>query len=262
MAGLPPPFVDVRSYVDGAPPPPFDALKDVDVHDGYHSQVMARAAAQVQRNAANHVMLTSASYAACRPIPVPSARRWTKCQAKALAQLDKWLTAGGQRQIGHAARQQSLPRTSLPTWWTRASDRGRSAGRLPVEKVTDMERCKKLFPFAGDARLAAGAPASDDVDECALKPIDAADYKTPPTAEQLARLRQVFPRGRVRLHQVGIEQAHLAAPGPISRRRRIRGARIPTLSGPNRQRDERKIETRVHDAETTVSPVLRIRRRR
>ena len=31
-----------------------------------------------------------------------------------------------------------------------------------VERVTGLERCKALFPFAGDARLAAGGPPTDD----------------------------------------------------------------------------------------------------
>ncbi len=56
-----------------------------------------------------------------------------------------------------------------------------------------MARCKALFPFAADARLAAGAPASDDVFKCALKPVDAKDYKQPLTAEQLAQLARSLP---------------------------------------------------------------------
>ena len=62
-------------------------------------------------------------------------------------------------------------------------------------KVTDMAACAKTFPFAGDARLAAGAPATDDVFKCQLKPIDAKDYKTAPTADQLAQLKATFPDG-------------------------------------------------------------------
>ena len=73
-----------------------------------------------------------------------------------------------------------------------------------------MERCKKLFPFSGDARLAAGGPATDDVMKCALKPIDTADYKSRPTPEQLAQLRQIFPEGVCDYTKPGVEQARLA----------------------------------------------------
>ena len=82
--------------------------------------------------------------------------------------------------------------------------------RRMIEKLTDAERCKQLFPFAGDARLAAGAPPTDDVFKCALKPVDPADYKVLPTAEQLARLRQLFPDGVCDYTKPGVEQVPLA----------------------------------------------------
>ena len=53
--------------------------------------------------------------------------------------------------------------------------------------------CNTLFPIYGNARLAAGAD-SGDVEQCALKPVNPADYRglTPP---QQARLREVFADG-------------------------------------------------------------------
>jgi hypothetical protein len=79
-----------------------------------------------------------------------------------------------------------------------------------IEKLTDQERCKKLFPFAGDARLAAGAPASDDVYKCQLKPVDPGDYKAAPTADRLAQLQKVFPDGVCDYRKPGVEQVSLA----------------------------------------------------
>ena len=80
-----------------------------------------------------------------------------------------------------------------------------------IEKVTDMERCKKLFPFAGRAACGRGS-ASDDVYKCALKPVATADYKTTPTPtpEQLAKLKQIFPDGVCDYSKPGVEQARLA----------------------------------------------------
>jgi hypothetical protein len=73
-----------------------------------------------------------------------------------------------------------------------------------------MARCKALFPFAGDARLAAGAPASDDVFKCALKPVDAKDYKQTPTAEQLSQLARIFPEGVCDYSKLGVGQVPIA----------------------------------------------------
>jgi len=79
-----------------------------------------------------------------------------------------------------------------------------------TERVTDMARCKVLFPFAADARLASGAPASDDVFKCALKPVDAKDYKQALTVEQLAQLARIFPEGVCDYAKAGVGQEPLA----------------------------------------------------
>ena len=52
-----------------------------------------------------------------------------------------------------------------------------------------------MFPVYANPRVVAGAPATDDVFKCELKPIDKADYQRPVTDAQLAALRTVFPQG-------------------------------------------------------------------
>jgi hypothetical protein len=201
--------VDVRSYLDGAPPAPFDALKDVDVHDSYHSHVMRARLLKYNGSADNHVMLATATHGRAQTDTRTAGSPLTRISAEALRQLDRWLTAVANDKSDAplakkvaANKPVDLVDACYPT----------VAGTLvgAIEKVTDMERCKKLFPFAGDARLAAGAPATDDVLKCALKPVDAADYKTRPTAEQLAQLRKVFPDGVCDYTKLGVEQTQLA----------------------------------------------------
>jgi hypothetical protein len=201
--------VDLRSYVDGPPPPPFDALKDVDVHDGYHSLVMRARLLKYNGNAANHVMLMTASLGRVQADTRTAGTPLTRVAGEALDQLDKWLTAAANDKSDRTKAQKLA--ANKPAGFVDACY-PTVAGPLvgAVEKVTDMERCKTLFPFAGDARLAAGAPATDDVFKCALKPVDAADYKVRPSAEQLAQLRQVFPDGVCDYSKPGIEQARLA----------------------------------------------------
>jgi hypothetical protein len=202
-------IVDVRSYVDGAPPPPFDALKDVDVHDGYHSAVMRARLLKYNGNAANHVMLTAASFGRVQTDTRTAGSPLTTMSGEALAQLDRWLTAVVNDKSGEPlAKKIAAHKPADLVDACYATVAGPLVGA--IEKVTDMERCKKLFPFSGDARLAAGGPATDDVMKCVLKPVDAADYKTHPTAEQLAQLRQVFPEGVCDYTKPGVEQAHLA----------------------------------------------------
>jgi hypothetical protein len=203
------PIVDIRSYVDGAPLPPFDALKDVDVHDGYHTGVMRARLIKANGNAANQVMITVASLGRVQPDTRTAGSPLTRISGEALAQLDQWLTniANDKSDLPKAKKvAANKPADFVDACYPTV------AGPLVgvIEKLTDQDRCKKLFAFAGDARLAAGAPASDDVFKCALKPVDAADYKTKPTAEQLAQLQQIFPDGVCDYAKPGVEQARLA----------------------------------------------------
>ncbi len=47
----------------------------------------------------------------------------------------------------------------------------------------------------GNPRIAAGAPLSDDILKCQLKPVDPEDYERSLTSTELTRLEQVFPEG-------------------------------------------------------------------
>jgi len=61
--------------------------------------------------------------------------------------------------------------------------------------ATGTGRCNQLYPVHGNPRLAAGAPLSNDVLKCQLKPLDASSYAQALTDVQLARLAAVFPGG-------------------------------------------------------------------
>jgi hypothetical protein len=67
-------------------------------------------------------------------------------------------------------------------------------------------RCSQIYPPHGDPRLAAGAPLTDDVLKCSLKPVSASDYVRPLSADQLERLRTIFPSGVCDYRQSGVEQ--------------------------------------------------------
>jgi hypothetical protein len=202
------PIVDIRSYVDGAPPAPFDAMKDVDVHDGYHSGVTRARLVKANGNADNHVMITVASLGRVAADTRSEGSPLTQASALALLELDRWLT-------NIANDQSALPpakkvAANRPTDFVDACYPTVAGAQLKVERVTDMDRCRTIFRFSGDARLAAGAPATDDVFKCSLKPIDSADYKGGLTAEQLGRLKQIFPDGVCDYSKPGVGQGSLA----------------------------------------------------
>ena len=101
--------------------------------------------------------------------------------------MDQWLT------------DKAKPGALVDGCWTQSGERLTS------------KRCQELYPAHGDPRLAAGAPPSNDVLKCALKPIAAIDYRPPLTDPQLVRLRGIFPEGVCDYTRAGIEQTEVVA---------------------------------------------------
>jgi hypothetical protein len=70
-------------------------------------------------------------------------------------------------------------------------------------------KCNTLYPVHGEPRLAAGAPLTNDILKCQLKPIDYGDYKVAFTSAQKARMATVFPSGVCDFTKPGVEQVGL-----------------------------------------------------
>ncbi len=67
-------------------------------------------------------------------------------------------------------------------------------------------KCNALYPVHSEPRLVAGAPLTNDVMKCQVKPIDFADYKASFTAGQKARMKTVFPAGGCDFSKPGVGQ--------------------------------------------------------
>ncbi len=68
-------------------------------------------------------------------------------------------------------------------------------------------KCNALYPVHSEPRLVAGAPLTNDIAKCQLKPINFAEYKTVFTDSQKARMKMVFPTGVCDFSKPGIGQA-------------------------------------------------------
>ena len=70
--------------------------------------------------------------------------------------------------------------------------------RAPIsgfDIYADGQPCEEAYPVAGDPRIASGAPLSNDILKCQLKPVDPFDYDVTIDADQLRRLEAIFPSG-------------------------------------------------------------------
>lgn len=71
-------------------------------------------------------------------------------------------------------------------------------------------KCTELFPIHSEPRLVAGAPLTNDIHECQLKPVDFGDYEVSFDSEQKARLQAIFPEGVCDWSKPGVEQTAIA----------------------------------------------------
>ena len=67
-------------------------------------------------------------------------------------------------------------------------------------------RCSQLYPPHATPRLAAGAPLTDDVLKCQLKPIDPKDYTVTFAPAQIQALARIFPGGVCDYAKPGVGQ--------------------------------------------------------
>jgi hypothetical protein len=80
-------------------------------------------------------------------------------------------------------------------------------GEKIAEVMGTPGRCASLYPVNGETRLQAGAPITNDVAKCVLKPVNFSDYAPIQfTTAQQARLRAVFPTGVCDFTKPGVNQ--------------------------------------------------------
>ena len=170
------PIVDYRAYNDDAP--------NGDIHVRYHSFSMRERLRKANGTAANQVMLVEDQRYGLYSTESPLLQH-------AILALDRWITSGRRPA---ALREGCMTRDEQPSFIAQPQRRNPST------------RCEQLYPSASFPREVAGAGVAADVVKCRLKPVDARDYDVPFSAQERARLRQVFPQGVCDWTRPGVDQ--------------------------------------------------------
>lgn len=128
-----------------------------------------------------------------------------------------WVYPNGNRQI--AAKVTGLAIDTMSQWLdahakpAAAVDGCWTADGTRIDEPATLDgpgKCNQLYPSHSTPRLTAGAPLTDDVMKCQLKPIDAKDYTVKFSDAELQQLRQVFPAGVCDYSKPGVMQLPLA----------------------------------------------------
>ena len=191
LAGIP--IIDLRSYLDAD-----YADGTSDVHNAYHSRTMRERLIAANGSAANQVVLTTATLGTLTLDTATAGTPLRTVHREALDRMDQWLASIAADTSGRSAAQKVVankPVALVDACYT-----------TTTQKITTAATCASMFPYSKDPRQVAGAPVTDDIFKCALKPVSAADYSVQLSTTQLDTLRTIFPSGVCDWSKKGIGQ--------------------------------------------------------
>ncbi|TWB87258.1 hypothetical protein FBZ93_12239 [Bradyrhizobium macuxiense] len=179
------PIIDWRYYVDDR----------ANLHDAFRSYAMRARLSAANGDADNQVILVDPAfdYFHISGRLDPNDGQYSRREGELIRQMDRWLdnvSADASSRTEHEKVVANKPSDLVDGCWTLEGERISEPASYGGHR-----KCNDIYPSHADPRIAAGGPVSDDVLKCQLKPIDSAEYLQPLTADQLARLKVVFPSG-------------------------------------------------------------------
>ena len=166
-----------------------------DVHDSIRSHSVRARLIATNGNANNHVNLVASNVGT-------GAGALAVIEVAAIQSADQWV-------------ENIVNDTSAGSATSKVA-RNRPAGLVDAcytvtgERITDAATCARLYPTKANPRLAAGEPLAQDILKCRLKKVDQRGYARSLTADQLSRLKAIFPQGVCDYSRKGVNQVPLA----------------------------------------------------
>ena len=187
------PIIDYRTYYDDQP--------GGDVHLRFHSFSTRARLEKANGHSDNMIMLVQdkryGDFDTASPVLL-----------QALAQMDQWLTNLSKDSSGDAPiakLRRAKPADLVDACW----NTDETPRRIVEKQQYRAGQCNDLYPAFSYPRGVAGAPIANDVIKCQLKSLSAADYKVTFTADEMTRLRRIFPSGVCDWTKPGVDQQRL-----------------------------------------------------
>ena len=175
------PIIDYRAYTD--------AQANGDQHVRFHGFSTRERLIRENGNADNQVMFTEDNRFGGFSYNSPRVM-------EAIARMDEWLTRL-KMDISNDSQRVKVIRAKPPglvdTCWSPDANPVRIEERATYG--ANDTKCNTYYPSYGSPRLVAGAPLTNDVMKCQLKPVDLNDYTVQLTGAEQDRLRSIFPEG-------------------------------------------------------------------
>jgi hypothetical protein len=173
-----------------------------DIHDRHRDLTIRARLERANGRSDNQVIWTGAP----RGLNQTDQNRVVDLAALSLDTMNKWLDAiaADPAPLSTDKVVRHKPAEAVDACWD-------AEGNKIVEKASfdGKGKCNTLYPVHSEPRLVAGAPLTNDIIKCQLKPINFADYKVTFTDAQKARMKSVFPAGVCDYGKPGVGQAPL-----------------------------------------------------
>jgi len=195
------PIIDYRTYYDDQP--------GGDVHLRFHSFSTRARLEKANGYSDNMIMLLQDKRYGDFDLTSP-------VLLQALAQMDEWLTnlsRDSSTDATIAKVRRAKPADLVDACWNTDETPKRIAERQQYRAG----QCNDLYPAFSFPRGVAGAPIANDIIKCQLKPLNASEYKAAFTAEEMARLRRIFPDGVCDWSKPGVGQQRLTGTWQVFR---------------------------------------------
>jgi hypothetical protein len=172
------PMINYRGYTDTTTPG--------DIHDRHRDLTIRARLEKATGSSANQVI-----WVADRA-PGQGQPATVNLAPIALDAMTTWLDAmaADPAPLTAAKVTQHKPADAVDAYWTPDGKR--------VNEVASWDAStswNKTYPIHLEPRLIAGAPVTNDIMKCQLKPVDMADYKVTLSKSQQTRLKKIFPDG-------------------------------------------------------------------
>jgi hypothetical protein len=183
------PILHIRSYTDAVG----------DIHDRHRDLTIRARLQRANGRSDNQVIWVGPPRERNQPGVVDLA-------ALSLDTMNKWLDAiaadPAPLSIGKVVRHK--PAEAVDAYWD-------ASGKKTPEKATfgGAGGFNKMYPNHSEPRMVAGAPLTNDIIKCQLKPINYAEYKVSFTEAQKARMAAIFPAGVCDFSQPGVGQGQI-----------------------------------------------------
>jgi hypothetical protein len=183
------PIIHSRSYTDAAG----------DIHDRHRDLTIRARLEKANGRSDNQIIWVGPPRARNQPGPVDMA-------SLSLDTMNKWLDniAADPAPLSTAKVVRNKPSEAVDAYWD-------ASGKKFVEMATIEPGggFNTTYPLHGEPRLVAGAPFTNDVLKCQLKPINYGDYKAAFSDAQKTRMASIFPTGVCDFSRPGVEQVPL-----------------------------------------------------